>query len=849
MLTDNYIPANIQLRDYQQKLVRDALDALTRHRAVMVQGVTGCGKTVCFLEIFRRCLNKGYGAMMVAHRQELIFQCRDKLYNGYGVIPGIIMSGYKPMYHLPIQVASVQTLVRREKPKNIKLIICDEAHHCTARSYRNILEAYPDAKVLGFTATPIRTSGEGFDDIFGELVQGPGVKWFEENGYLCPAQVFINPIDHHQLASVGITAGDYNEGQLSKFMSTPQRIRDVVQNYKLRAFGKRNCVFGVDIAHSKQLAAAFNQDPDLSGAGIKAVHVDGTTETGLRQRMFSDFAKGTVKVLCNVGIATEGVDIPAIECVQAARPTKALWMFLQMCLDLQTEILTKDGWKNFSQVNNGDHVYSFDLETNSIVDDKVIEYIKRSKYKGERMAKIKGQLVDINVSEHHDLLVKNRKHNTYVKQTAIDTAESRSDFFNIPASSNCSDAENAEISDSELELIGWFMSDGSIKNQRQSLSISQSQAQPYYLHKSIMDCLTNSGLKFGTYLAKRTGKYEEYAANVFYVVSKGKPKGTKKHLSGWGHLEKWIDKSIPDSLFTLSKRQFGIVLKTWNYGDGKKSPTKGYERRTHCIALGTSKELADRFQMLCILKGYRCAIAVRGYNKSPLYEAMVSDRQTLTISGHNIKGSRTRIEIENQPETNELWCVRTGNGTIVTRRNGKVAIMGNCGRGSRLSPGKDRYILLDHANWVAEHGRPNAERKWTLKGKKKTGNATKVRQFALRFPDGSVRMMSTPEMSDLSNLGTGVELVEVTENYRVNEFETKMRVATSKSFNKYWAFCKWLETLDEDEPPSMMELGYVRNRLGYRPGWEQAMQEKLARAAIESGSFKAVLTQRQNQPV
>lgn len=483
---DDYIPANIKLRDYQEDLVSRSLASLAKHRAVIAQSPTGSGKTVMFLEIFRRCLNKGYGAMMVAHREELIFQCRDKLWKNYGVIGGIIMSGYKPMYHLPIQIASIQTLTRRDKPKNIKLIVVDEGHHSKAKSYRDIIKAYPDAKILAFTATPIRTNGEGFDDIFQELVCSHQIKWFEQNGYLCPAKSFINPIDQSQLSHIKVTAGDYNEGDLARFMAEGKKTADVVESYQRHAMGKRNCLFAVNIEHSKQLQQAFQ------AAGIPAAHVDGTTDRAVRKRIFDDFRDGKILVLCNVGIATEGVDIPGVECVQAVRPTKALWMYLQMV-----------------------------------------------------------------------------------------------------------------------------------------------------------------------------------------------------------------------------------------------------------------------------------------------------------------------------------------------------------GRGSRIAPGKENYIFLDHANWIVEHGVPNADRKWTLKGKKKNADSgQKVRQFLIKFPNGETRRVTNRELPEGLK---GVELVEVVDNYRVNEFEHYFQFALRRDWNKYWAFCKWLEKIDEDEPPSLLELQYIQQRLLYKPGWARMMDERLAQAQQSAGSFKSIL--------
>lgn len=150
------------LRDYQESLILSIYTQWRSHRRVMAQLPTGGGKTVCFGAIAREFLRRGEAVLIVAHREELIRQAADKVGAIAGIEPSIIKAGHRPDYTNPLQVASVQSLVNRlSYLEAVGLIVVDEAHHATAASYRKILEAFPDAYLLGVTATPVVPTGRG----------------------------------------------------------------------------------------------------------------------------------------------------------------------------------------------------------------------------------------------------------------------------------------------------------------------------------------------------------------------------------------------------------------------------------------------------------------------------------------------------------------------------------------------------------------------------------------------------------------------------------------------------------------------------------------------------------------
>jgi superfamily II DNA or RNA helicase len=324
-----------QLRPYQaegKKQIFERWDEISD--LVMFVLATGGGKTVTFTEVIREGLKQGKRALLIAHRQELIEQAWETLYDNE-IYAGVIMSGYPEKWELPVQVCSIQTIARRKELPPADYIIIDEAHHVLKdNSYGKILARYPDAKVLMVTATPYRLSGEGFDYIHPykktTLVISRTLKQLMEEAWLVPIRYYIASVP--ELDNVGLQAGDYKEDESAKAME----LAPLVDSYIEHAQGKRGVVFCINVAHSKEIIRQYNE------AGIPAAHLDANTPdedypdklTGEMQKgrknIIAGFRSGEIMVISNVGIITEGFDMPDMEFVQLARPTKSLSMFLQM---------------------------------------------------------------------------------------------------------------------------------------------------------------------------------------------------------------------------------------------------------------------------------------------------------------------------------------------------------------------------------------------------------------------------------------------------------------------------------------------------------------------------------------
>lgn len=312
----------MQLRPYQMTLKHNVYQAFGACRRVMMQLPTGGGKTAVFADIIRDGHENGRRILLLVHRKELIDQAARKIFSMQ--IPyGVISAGYDPSPSQWVQIASVQTAIRRKLPMHFDLIIIDESHHATATSYRDIIKQFPQAKILGVTATPCRTDGSGFDKDFDVLICGPTVQQLIKDKYLVAPKLFASPL-RVDLAAVKVTGGDYNERALAEILDKDHLVGGIVDEWNKRAQGKRTVVFAINVEHSKHIVAAYQAH------GIMSAHVDGTTPTDARNRILKQFSEGRIQVLSNVGIVTEGFDVPAIECVQLCRPTKSLALYLQM---------------------------------------------------------------------------------------------------------------------------------------------------------------------------------------------------------------------------------------------------------------------------------------------------------------------------------------------------------------------------------------------------------------------------------------------------------------------------------------------------------------------------------------
>lgn len=318
----------MELRQYQ----KDTLNDLVRsnrggHNRIVLQAATGAGKTVMGSALINYFVSEGKKVLFLAHRRELITQASNTM-SKLGVRHGIIMAGMKQNGFESVQIASIDTLRSRALDgdkmdlPDADLVIIDEAHRSLSPTYVRLIKEYPEALVVGLTATPVRADGTGLGVIYEDMVQAPSIKELTEAGNLCPADYYAPTIP--DLRKVGTIGNDYNAKDLNEAMDKPKLVGNIVETWLHIAKDTSTIVFASGVKHSIHLKDQFTE------AGITAAHLDGSTPNEEREEILEKFNKGEIKVICNCMVLTEGFDAPIAKTCVLARPTKSLSLYIQM---------------------------------------------------------------------------------------------------------------------------------------------------------------------------------------------------------------------------------------------------------------------------------------------------------------------------------------------------------------------------------------------------------------------------------------------------------------------------------------------------------------------------------------
>ena len=318
---------DMELREYQTLAIDEVRNLFKQgKKKILLVSPTGSGKTIIACSMIQKALDKNKSCLFVAHRRELIMQCVQKLFD-FGITSGTLMSGKAENKFENVQVASIQTFTARKdnddfnKPK-ADLIILDEAHRSTSKSFKSLIEMYPESYVIGLTATPIRGDNKGLGNVYEELVECGSIKGLQEQGFLVKTKYFAPSIP--DLKDIKVVRGDYDVRQLDKKMNQKKLIGCIVTHWIRHAENRPTVVFASSVAHSKHIAKIFKNNK------IPASHVDGTMEELERETVLNAMKNDEIKVICNCMVLSEGWDFPKISVCILARPTKSYGLYLQM---------------------------------------------------------------------------------------------------------------------------------------------------------------------------------------------------------------------------------------------------------------------------------------------------------------------------------------------------------------------------------------------------------------------------------------------------------------------------------------------------------------------------------------
>ncbi len=331
----------MKLRDYQEAAAGGIFRAWEDNTSALAVLPTGLGKTVLFAEVIRRMHENGVRAMVLAHREELITQAADKIHRVTGLEAQIEMGEYhvSPMFGEmpPVVVSTVQThcaggdgggRMSKFDPQDFGLVVIDEAHHATARTYRRCIDWYrqnPNCKVLGVTATPDRADEAALGAVFESVAYEYGVLDAINNGWLVPIEQQMVTVGSLDFSNIRTTAGDLNQGDLAEVMEDERNLQGVAVPTVEICGDRRAIVFAATVEQAERLAEILNRyKPD------RAAWLCGKTDKDERRRMLADFKAGHLQFVVNVGVLTEGFDDAGVEVVVMARPTKSRALYAQM---------------------------------------------------------------------------------------------------------------------------------------------------------------------------------------------------------------------------------------------------------------------------------------------------------------------------------------------------------------------------------------------------------------------------------------------------------------------------------------------------------------------------------------
>ncbi len=692
----------------QRRGLVDTIATLEAGKSVCLYAPTGGGKSKVASELMRWGLSENRLGIFYINRRLLIPQTAEA-FDKAGLNYGIRAAGYDDCldHFAPIQIASADTEASRVfsdspswEPHPAKLVVIDEGHLMKTQVIRKVIDYYKSqgAYIVMLTATPV-----GLSKWVDCLVTSGKLQEYRDAGALVPAKVYCISMPDMAKVKRNLTGEFILDGK-AKQVFTQTIVTDVIESYKdLNPNAEPTMLFAPGVAESIWFTEQF------SDAGYRFCHIDandyvldgkrGALNRKAWAQIFDDFRDGKIQGLSCRFRLREGVNAPFAKHAIFATPIGSLASWIQAagrvlrsapgkteaiiqdhggCLDTEAEVLTDIGWVGWQGVSAAKNVAAYNRETGSISWEPILQVHHRELGPGEEMYELKNSRVDIRVTGNHRLLFQQRTADSkgaavwpsQYKLKRIDSLVGKA-RMKMPIS-GCQDGDEVALSDDELSFIGWWLTDGTVAGKRAGIAISQSEHQPQLAH--LVKALQGCGFDYRIYRTKAGASASGYTsrhASLRFAIPRGNSKA--KPRRGWGRLAQYIDKDFPVALLNISSRQFEILLHAIHLGDGAKDRSSG----TYKICSG-NKLFADRLQSLAVRRGWKCNISVsRAGRKSDLYTLNMQKRDSTVFFG--TPPSVRHLSIERCPSTpgEIVWCVSNKLETLIVRRNGKVAIIGN----------------------------------------------------------------------------------------------------------------------------------------------------------------------------
>lgn len=704
----------MELRPYQQ----EAVESIEREwesgkRRTLLVMATGTGKTCTFSAIARRVAAHGGRTLVLAHRGELLDQATDKIERMTGLACAREQAEQTSIGTWNrVTVGSIQTMTQERRlaqfaPDRFECVIVDEAHHSVSKSYRRVLDHFASARVLGVTATADRADRRGLSEVFDSIAYEYGMADAIHDGWLCPIEAQMVPLSL-DIKSVSVQSGDYSVGDLGDALEP--YLESIADEMESRCRDRKTVVFLPLVRTAEKFARMLN------ARGMRACEIDGQSKD--RAEILADFAANRYNVLCNS---------------------------MLLCLDEQTEILTARGFVGPDEIRDDDLVANWNFD-GSVFFEKPHEIVRRPLGPNEHMTSIESKTINLRVTNTHRMIVSCGANRSKWKKIAagelrnghllptcgiakpLDVQMPMPPYERLThkrvESGELRYTHPSDLTLDECRFIGFFLAEGTI-TQLQSGGIEYKVSQVKDKYPEICEWFDNVVDSCGFSCVRK----EHYRTNIerlvrYWSFCRGTGHSVQSR-NGLFRIEPYLDHDGSELFWGLNEAQFDALIEGFWYGDGVHGAGKNGMPKSIQIR-GCYQKLFNLWCAIGCVRGWRCAMYERPQKKpehNTQYEMRLIKNQPLNIS------YKTEI-VQEMYVPEEVWCVRTTSKNIITRRNGRVVVMGNTegwdcpdvdcivvlrptksrslycqmvGRGTRLSPetGKEKLLLLDFL-WMTE---------------------------------------------------------------------------------------------------------------------------------------------------